>query len=280
MNEVKTGLDEFVGLLVQFGNTLVEHSPRILGALLFLLVGWYLARFASTATKRLLRSFNAVLHRRWHSRFGTDARLSPTVIGTSAAIIRWTLIFFVLVGASRILGLEILSVWLGQAADQLPSVIAGGIIVFVGVVLSRFARDIVDIALRPTAGTQAVVFGRLTQVMVVAVALVMGVGQAGIDTTLLVSIVTILLAGLFGGMSIAFGLGAKDLVANVIGIHHARNLFVVGQVVRVGDYQGEITRLTPTMTILNTPEGRVTVPGAIFQREAVLLADAPEASDE
>ena len=280
MKDVNSGLVELTGLMSQFGATVIEQSPRILGALIFLVAGWYLAKFSSVATQRLLRSFNAFLHRRWRSSFGTDVRLSPAVIGISAAIIRWTLIFFVLVGMTRILGIEVLSVWLGQAADQLPSVIAGGIIIFVGIVLSRFAKDIVEIALHSTTGAQAEVFGRLSQMMVVVAALVMGVGQAGIDTTLLVSIVTILLAGLFGGMAIAFGLGAKDFVANLIGIHHAQKLFVVGQTVRIGEFQGEITRITSTTTVIGAADGRVVVPGGIFQREAVLIVDTPEVSDE
>ena len=280
MNDVKSGLDELSRLLSQFGTTLIEYSPRILGALIVLVAGWYLAKFSSIATLRLLRSFNAFLHRHWQSSFGTNVRLSPAVIGISAAIIRWTLIFLILVGMTRILGIKVLSVWLGEAADKLPSVIAGGIIIFVGIVLSRFAKDIVEIALRSTAGAQADVFGRLSQMMVVVVALVMGVGQAGIDTTLLVSIVTILLAGLFGGMAIAFGLGAKDFVANVIGIHHAQKLFVVGQTVRIGEFQGEIKRITTTTTVIGAADGRVAVPGGIFQREAVLIVDTPEVSDE
>jgi len=267
-------------LVTQFASSLIEHFPRIIGAVVFLVAGWYLAKLASVAMRRMLRYFNAFLYRRWQPRFGTNARLSPTIIGTSEAIIKWSLVFFVLVGVTQILGVEVMSEWLGSAAEQLPLIIAGGIIVFVGVVLSRFARDIVEIALRPVTGAQADVFGKLAQVMVVVSALIMGVDLAGIDTTLLASIVTILLAGLFGGMAVAFGLGAKDLVANIIGSHHAQKTFMVGQSVRIGEFQGEITHLTPTTTIISTAEGRVAIPGAIFQKEGVLIMDSPESSDE
>ena len=115
---------------------------------------------------------------------------------------------------------------------------------------------------------------KLTQAVVVAAALVIGLGQAGIDTTLLVSIVVILLAGLFGGMSLAFGLGAKDMVANVIGTHYARKDFLIGQGARVGGIEGEILRITPTAVVLETPDGQAVVPGGLFQREAILILDA------
>jgi len=280
MNDITRALDELTSLMAQFGANMISELPRILGALVFLTLGWYLARILGNATRRMLRTFNAFLYKRWYSRFGTHARLSPTLIGISGTIVRWTLVFFVLIGAVRILEIDTISAWLGHATDQIPSIIAGGVIVFVGFVLSKFARDIVDISFRPTTGAQADVFGRLTQVMVIVTALVMGVGQAGIDTTLLVSIVTILLAGLFGGMSIAFGLGAKDMVANVIGNHHAQKLFNIGQIVRVGEFQGEIMRFMPSVIVLNTPQGQVAIPGAAFHREAILILDSSETGDE
>lgn len=280
MNDIQIALNELTSLVTQFSLSMINELPRILGALIFLTVGWYLARIMGGATRRMLRTFNAFLYRRWHSRFGTHARLSPTVIGISGTIVRWTLVFFVLIGAVRVLEIETISAWLGHATDQIPSVIAGGVIVFVGFVLSKFVRDVVEISIRPSTGAQADVFGRLTQAMVIVTALVMGVGQAGIDTTLLISIVTILLAGLFGGMSIAFGLGAKDLVSNLIGNHHAQKFFSIGQIVRVGEFQGEIMRFTPSVIVISTPQGQVAIPGATFHREAIVIIDAVEAGDE
>jgi len=280
MYNIRAALTELSGFASQFGASAIDYLPRIIGALFFLAVGWYLAKFASVASRRVLRSFNVFINQSWRARFGKDARLSPAVIGITVAIIRWMLLLLVLIGMARILGVEVLTVWLARASGHIPSIIAGGIIVFVGVVLSRFARDIVEIVLSPTMGFQSVVFGRLAQGMVVVSALIMGVELTGIDTTLLVSFVTILLAGLSGGMAVAFGLGAKDLVANVIGIHHARKTFMVGQNVRIGEAQGEVVHVTPTTIVISTAEGRVIIPGAIFQREGFLIMNSPETSDE
>lgn len=280
MDSIRVALTELSGFASHFSASAIDYLPRMIGALVFFAVGWYLAKFASAASRRMLRSFNVFLNRRWRARFGKNARLSPTVITISAAIIRWALLLFVVIGMARILGIEVLTVWLGRASEQIPSVVAGGIIVFVGVVLSRFARDIVEIVLSPTMGTQSLVFGRLAQGMVIISALIMGVDLTGIDTTFLVSFVTIFLASLFGGMAIAFGLGAKDLVANVIGIHHAQKTFVIGQNVKIGTVQGEIVHITPTTTVISTAEGKMVFPGGIFQREGVLISNSSETSYE
>lgn len=280
MENINVILNEFVAYLAQVGTNALNELPRIIGVFLFLGVGWYIAKVLGRTTRRVLRTFNAFLYRRWYARFGTHARLSLTTIGMSGTIVRWTVVFLVFVGAVRIMDIEALSTWLGHATTQLPAVIAGMIIVFIGFVLSKFARDIVELAVRPSTGAQADVFGRLTQVMVMITALVMGLGQAGIDTTLLVSIVTILLAGLFGGMAIAFGFGAKDLVANVIGNHHAQKVLTIGQTVRVGDVQGEIKRFLPTVIVISTAEGQVALPGSSFHNDIIEVIETTETEDE
>ena len=274
MESVSSGLGEAATFTSAFVSGLVDYSPRLLGAALVLIVGWFLARLAGLFTRRLLRSFNTVLYRRWRSTAVSRIRLSSSTIGMSTSVVRWSLLFFSLTIATQVLGLAALSDWLDSAVAHLPAVVAGGLVVFVGYVVSQFAREIVVSILQPTVGVQAVVFGKLTQAVVVAAALVIGLGQAGIDTTLLVSIVVILLAGLFGGMSLAFGLGAKDMVANVIGTHYARKDFLIGQGARVGGIEGEILRITPTAVVLETPDGQAVVPGGLFQREAILILDA------
>lgn len=277
---MQSELSDLSAFASQLAADAVENLPRILTALAVLIVGWFIARIAAVGTRRMLRSFNAVMLRNWRQQVGSGARLSPATIGISAAIVQWTLLFIVVAGVTRILGIEALSEWFGKAVDHLPSLIAGAVIVFVGVVASQFARDLIVALLQPSSGDQAKVFGSLTQVMVVVTTLVMGVGQAGVDITLLVSIVTIVLGGLFGGMALAFGLGARDLVANLIGTHHAQKLFTVGQTIRVGEARGQVVRVTATATVLSSQDGQTVVPGSLFQREAVIVVQTQEDDDE
>lgn len=258
----------------------LAYAPRLVGVLLSMTAGWLLARMGSRLTRRVLVAVNTVLNQKWRSGIGADIRLSRTMIGISGTVAYWTILLMVLIGSSRILGLEVFSDWLSRILSHFPAVLGGAIMVFIGFVISQFVREVVLAALQPVMGVRAAVLARLTQMMVIAAALVVGLGQAGIDTTLLVSMITILLAGLFGGMSLAFGLGARELVANLLGIHHARASMAIGQRVRVNDIQGQILTMSPTNVTLAVEDGNAIVPGSLFQRQMVIVLDEEAQGDE
>lgn len=86
---------------------------------------------------------------------------------------------------------------------------------------------------------------------------VTAINQLGVDTTLLNSTITLVIAGLIGGAAISFGLGAKTAVANLIAAHYLQPVLRVGQKVRVGNLHGVVvaaSQFTETTTLITTPE--------------------------
>jgi hypothetical protein len=84
------------------------------------------------------------------------------------------------------------------------------------------------------------------------------------------------LGSTFGGVALAFGLGARTAVSNIIGSHYMRQLVRVGQTVRLGAVQGEIEAITPTSIVLRSAEGRVIVPAKAFNEAVSTLLVAGE----
>ena len=72
-------------------------------------------------------------------------------------------------------------------------------------------------------------------------------------------------------VALALSLGARTYVANLIGGHHLRHSFSVGQTVRMGGFEGRILDLTPVAVVLETEEGRVTLPAKVYGEEAIVL---------
>ena len=72
-------------------------------------------------------------------------------------------------------------------------------------------------------------------------------------------------------VALALSLGARNYVANLIGGHHLRQAFSVGQQVKVSGFEGRILELTPIAVILETVEGRVTLPAKVFGEEPIVL---------
>jgi len=70
-----------------------------------------------------------------------------------------------------------------------------------------------------------------------------------------------------GGAYHCSGVRLSDLHA----AYYASQQYSVGQIVRIGDLEGEIIQLTPTAVLLSTQEGRVLVPAKRFSEESSTL---------
>ena len=101
--------------------------------------------------------------------------------------------------------------------------------------------------------------------------MIVGVDQIGVDITVVVTALAIVLACLLGGLSIAFGLGARSYVSNLIGAHYLGREYQEGERIRINKIEGTILEITSVAVILETNEGRLTVPARLFSDEAVLL---------
>jgi hypothetical protein len=71
-------------------------------------------------------------------------------------------------------------------------------------------------------------------------------------------------ATLMGGAALAFGLGSRVVVENILASHYAKKLYQVGHVVRVGNTEGRIVRITPTAVVVQSKDGETAVPARAF----------------
>jgi small-conductance mechanosensitive channel len=238
--------------------------PGLLAATALLLVGWVLAVVLRRLTVRLTRRFDGIA-RRSHvdgalQRIGVTRELSD-VFG---AFVFWTIFLFFVAGATEALGLPVLSTWLTGVAFFLPRIAAALLIVLAGIFLANLARD----AVRAASATAHITYGdalaQIVRAALVSVAVLIAVNELGIDTTILTVTLGVVLGATFGGVALAFGLGARTAVSNIIGSHYLRQMVRVGQTVRLGSVQGEVEAITPTTVVLKNGEGRVIVPAKEF----------------
>ena len=89
-----------------------------------------------------------------------------------------------------------------------------------------------------------VLLGAVAQAIILFTALVIGVQNIGIDVTFLTTLMIVIVTMLLAGGVMAFGLGSKTLVANIIGAQHTRKHCKVGEHMSIGDVQGTISEVT------------------------------------
>ncbi|MEX0824322.1 MAG: hypothetical protein WD001_01745, partial [Woeseia sp.] len=173
--------------------------------------------------------------------------------------------------AARIAQLDMFTAWLSQIVTWLPAVLVGGLILLAGFLVSTVARDTVSAALESTGSQQSEILGLAVQIAIFTAAMVIGLNQVGIDVSFLTTLFGVIVGGVLLGISLAFGLGARVFVSNILGAHQARDQIERGQTVRIGDFEGQVIEFTSTAIILATDSGRLSVPAKAFQDEATLI---------
>jgi hypothetical protein len=253
----------------------VASLPSIAAALLLLLVGLFAARLVRTLTLKLLHLLNLFLEQVLSGRTRAVVFFSAGITRLVATILYWIILFIFVTAALNTAGLTGVSAWLERIVDFLPGIVTGGLIILLGYILAGLVRDVTLAAAHSAEFTEAVVISRLAQAITLVTAMIIGLEQIGIDVSFLTTILGISSAALLFGFALAFGLGARTLVSNLIAAHHLRDVLEPGQTIRIRDWEGTVLEVSPTAVILDTEEGRTTIPAKLYQEEAVvtLLSD-------
>ncbi len=259
------------------------YAPSLIAAILVLLAGWFVARFARVITHRVLSGANRLLDRLLQRGTLSGIRMTPTATAVSGEVSFWVIIFLSITIAARIAKLPALSGWLNQIAGHLPNLLVGAAIIVAGYFVSVIAGEQVTATARAAKAGQSALMGRFAQGAIFVTALIIGLDQVGVDVTFLVALFAVAVGAIFIGFSIAFGLGARDFVSNLIGARTAHQKLRPGVMVRIGGIEGEILEITPTQIALDTSDGRTLVPARLTEESGLVILTSEQskgASDE
>ena len=259
-------------VLGQAGQALGAFLPRLLGAIVLLLIGLLITRLL---TRLLLRALQAAKVDSLAERGGVTTVLQTSGLGTSLAalIARAVGMFLTIVvvfAALSLLGLQFLSVSLNQAILALPRIFIGAALVLAGIVVAGAARQRTD---RLTYQLDfPVPVGHIVQIAVLGLFGILAAEEIGISTSVLLVVIAVLLAAVSGTFTLAFGLGSRDVARALSAGRYLRHDYRVGQEIAFGDVRGRITRIHGTSTLLDAGEGRsIRVPNHLLIDSVVTI---------
>jgi small-conductance mechanosensitive channel len=159
-----------------------------------------------------------------------------------------------------------------EAVDFIPRLLAAAIIVVVAYVVSSLAQAGVALALAHAPANVQRQALAATRAAIVTLAVLLAVGQLGVDTTVLNLAVAALLFGAAGTLMLLIALGGRDVAVEVASTRAVRRLFSVGDRVQMGSVRGTVAAVHPTAVELMTADGRtILVPASHFVAEIVTV---------
>lgn len=238
---------------------LAAFIPNLLAALVIVLLGFVVAKLLDALLSKLLaklgldRLMAGTGLTKLLSRAGIQVPVS-TLIGK---IMYWFVLLVFLVSAVDTLGLPRVSTSLDALALYLPKVFGAALVLIVGVLLAQLANSLVRGAADGFGLDYANGLGRVAQWLVIIVSISVAIGQLEIKTDLLNYIIAIVLITIGLAAALALGLGSREVAGQIIAGIYVRELYQVGQQVKVADVEGIIEEIGTIKTILLTDEGEL-----------------------
>jgi hypothetical protein len=233
-------------------------------ALAILIVGFVVARVASMIVGRILDGLD-----RHAARFSTTETtvLSPKVVSVTRAFVFWIFVVLAVLFSLRHLGVGGVSVGLNSVIQFTPKVLVAISIVIIGHLLgliaghllSRLDDDIASDSIGP----------RLVHGSILAVAIVMGLQHISVDISFITRLILILVGTVSAGLMLAFALGARQHVANLLARRELSRLSI-GDRIRVDGVEGDIVDLYSTGLDIATEDGIASIPAARLAEKGVL----------
>jgi cellulose synthase/poly-beta-1,6-N-acetylglucosamine synthase-like glycosyltransferase len=197
---------------------IMAYLPVLLGALVILIVGWFVAKAVRRLVDWLLKvtRFDILADKTGISEVLRKGDLEISAREVISGLVYWLIILMVLVMTVDALGLPKSSDILAGLFAYVPKVIAALLVLVVAMFLASFVSGIVQTAAGNANLPSPEIFAGISRWAIIIFAVTISLGELGIGTLLVTATFNIILGGVCLALALAFGLGGKDAAARYL----------------------------------------------------------------
>jgi small-conductance mechanosensitive channel len=268
-------IDFWTQLWSDFLSAAVMWLPRFVGALVLIILGWFVGRLVQFVLSNLLRrlGLNRFAERAGIHKLFSDAGLgsSATVTNLIARFFFWIIFLIFLIAATESLGLPGVVDTLGNLLNYLPRVLAAALILLLGILIAGLVGDVLGTLTTQAGVATGALLGKVVRYVIITFAMILALEQLGFETTLLIATMIIIISMTTLAMALAFGIGSRELARNIMAGFHTKDTFTIGQQLSVRGHMGRLVSIGTVKITLETEEGMVSLPNSILTDEEVTL---------
>jgi Conserved TM helix len=212
-DSLQQGLDSLIGFI-----------PNLIGFLLILVVGYVLAKIVKSVVAKLLDKFRLDEHLHSGQTGEYVEKVSPGASPSRliAGVVFWFIFLFVLTAAIGALQIPAVTAFMDQVLGYLPNVIVAVLIFVAAGVVAAAVAGLVARTMGDTPTGKVV--AAVVPALVMGIALFMILNQLKIAPEIVEITYTALIGALALGLALAFGLGGREVAAEML-----RNAYRKGQ---------------------------------------------------
>ena len=252
-----------------------DFVPRVLWCFIILAIGYFVARGVKIVVKQVLSrvGFDRIGERLNEigiiKQLKTEVSLSEIV----AKIFYYYLLLIFLTLATEKLGIDTITNMVLSLVNFIPKIIAGAIMLQIGIMLSDAIKSAVTALCKSFNIASAKLIGNIAFIFFLIITFITALGQIGIETTLLESSFLLIIGGVVVAFAIGYGFASRDVLANVISSFYSRKNYKEGQLIKIDDVKGVITKIDATSITIVNDFSTTIVPLQLFQTKLVEIFD-------
>ena len=263
-------------LIAQFSALL----PKLLSAIILIIIGRILAKTVSAVLKRILEAIKIdtmteqLQEIDLFSKSGMQIKASAIL----AQLIYYIIFLIFATAAADALGLAIVSQQITAIINLIPKIITAGILFAGGTILANIIKKILETAFRSLNIPSGKIMAGVVFYFLLISVTITALEQTGLNTAFLTQNLQILLVGIVIAFAVGFGFSSRDLFKNMLASSYSKKNFVLGQIVKIGEYKGTIISIDrAAITILLDQSGhKVVVPQHEIINSKVELFETPK----
>ena len=261
---------KLIQAFTNLGDSIIAALPKVAVGILLLALGLIVAKLVEVGLRVILirvRFDNLI------GKVGIDKALERIGIRQQLSVVLPRIAYFLVIvvlvrTASDALGLTAISNAINVSFSYLPNIVAALLLLIFGTTVSQFAGQTVTRAAESAGMDAAPALGKLVSALIIFIVAMMAFGQLKIDTEMIRIVTSFILGAGALAFGLAFGLGTRDIVRNIVTGFYARKFLAIGKSLEIEGQSGILTAVTATHTILSRENQDIHIANSTFLEQA------------
>ena len=215
---------DIVAPFKQILEDIVASLPKVLGFIGFVLISWIFIKIFLWLIRKAL---NKTKIDEWSKKLNETEIFGNTTINivltnVVLGVLKWLLILIFVMAGSGIFGLDVVTEGITAFFAYLPKLLTALGIFVAGVYIGTIVKKAVNSMFKSMEVTGGNLVGNIAFYLIVVFLSITAFDQAGIDTSIIKSNLTIVIGSILLSFAIAFGLGSRDIIKRLLFGYYSR----------------------------------------------------------
>jgi len=262
METISQWKDLTIQSLTSMGEKIMTTIPNIIGAIIVLLLGWIITKIVVYLLNRIFKfaKIDVLSEKINDLKLFGKADINIPITKAITVFVKWIMFLVFLIIAADIMNWTIVSQEIGNLLRYLPKLFSAIALFMIGIYIARFVKKAIQGFYESFDLAGSKIISSIVFYIIAIIITITALNQADIDTTVVTNNVTIILGAFLLAISIAFGLGSKEVVGDLLRTFYTRKNYELGDHIKLEGIEGTVEAIDNISMTLSTAKGKIILP--------------------